>query len=63
MPDSRGNTILTIFDTAERLPTHPNSVEQPGGHIWPGGIRPDGVQDGDFEVTKEIWGFFEKHPR
>jgi hypothetical protein len=62
--NSRGDTILTIFDTSER-PGHPNNVDDPdpGGHIWPGGIRPDGAEDGSFKITNEIWAFFESHPR
>ena len=54
--NSRGDTILTIYDTAER-PEHINNTEIPGGHIWPGAKG-----QGDFNLTKEIWSFFEKHP-
>ena len=55
----RGDTILTIVDVRDRSPTHPNTAEVPGGHIWPGGVKSGGT----FKVTDEIWKFFEQHPR
>jgi poly(3-hydroxybutyrate) depolymerase len=61
VPNSRGDTILTIYDTAERLPKHPNNSEYPSGHFWPGGARPE--DEGDFKVTNANWEFFERHPR
>ena len=58
--DSRGETFLTIFDTTDR-PGHPNNIEQPNGHIWPGGAKP--YDASDFNLTRAIWSFFENHPR
>ena len=58
--DSRGETMLTIYDTTDR-PEHPNSVEQPHSHIWPGGAKP--YDASTFNLTDAIWAFFEKHPR
>jgi poly(3-hydroxybutyrate) depolymerase len=63
--NSRGDTILTIFDTTESLPQHLNNIEYPSGHIWPGGAG-DGVDEvhaSSFKVTEAIWKFFEDHPR
>jgi poly(3-hydroxybutyrate) depolymerase len=60
VPNSRGDTFFTTYDTTER-PGHPNNIEQPHGHIWPGGALP--YHASNFKVTDEIWAFFEKHPR
>jgi poly(3-hydroxybutyrate) depolymerase len=58
VPGSRGDTILTIYDTPGGA-DHPNDVEYPSGHIWPGGVG----DPSEFKVTDAIWDFFEKHPR
>jgi poly(3-hydroxybutyrate) depolymerase len=59
VPNSRADTMLTIFDVRDSPPEHPNNPEIPTGHIWPGGVG----NESSFSVTEEMWQFFNNHPR